>query len=551
MFATFRKYQKVIYIAAMAVVIPSFVVYFSPYQNMDGGQPKGDFGAIDGKPISREEYEQAQREVALRYRLFMGQWPDSAQMARFNQNLQQETFSRVVLVRRLGEMNIQVGDTAVAEQIRNYFRSPQGEYDPANYANSIKMIGDEKGISEQDFIRFVRHQVGIQHLADVHGLSGKLVAPRAAEDVYRRENEQLLTAGVFFYASNFVSKVEVKTNDLAQFYTNQLGRYRIPVRVQVHYVAFEAINYLTEAAKQLAQNTNLNVALEADYQRRGTNSFTNTVGKVLSPEEAKEQIKEEARKAIALNVARREATKLAQTLYDMEKKTAADFMALAATNKLTVKVTAPFTIADGPSEFKAPTDFARSAFALSETEPVGVRPVVGEDAVYLFALKERLREVNQPLETVKDKVTEDYRKQESVNLMHKAAQEAYRALTNATTAGKSFVDAAKAAKLEPVVFQPLAKSERKSDEVEKHVNYFMFQNRAWDVPPGKTGEPMLAGDTGFIVHVIARNPAPADKMAGELPKLLEELRETYQGSVVNDWLNRQSQGVQVPAGAEK
>jgi len=554
MFATFRKHQKLLYGLALVVIIPSFVIFFSPEIGRNSGDGEVSLGVIDGKPVTRSEYTRARNETRLFYRLFRGGWPEDARFARFNLNLSQEILQRAAMIRRLEAEGIRAGDEAVVEQIRAYFRSPEGQYDPASYQNILKMLAAEAGVTEQDFISFVRHQVGFRHLEEVHGLAGRLVPPRVAEDAYRREHEQLLTAGVFFHASNYVGKVEIKTNDLAQFYTNQLSRYRIPVRVQVHYVAFEAINYLTEAAKQLAQNTNLLAAIDLEYERRGTNSFTNAVGKVLSPEEAKETIKEEERKRLALAAARQDARRLANVIFEKEQPAVADFLAAAAAQKLTVKETEPFTIADGPKDLKVPADFARTAFEFIRPNavPVSSKAIVGEDAVYLLALKQQHEGYNPPMETVLEKLTEDYRRQESLNLMNQAAREARTALTNAMAGGKSFVDAAKEAKLEVVTFPALARNARSAPEIEKHLpNFFMLQSRAWETPAGQTSEPMSAGDTAFIVHVLARQPAPADKLAAELPSILENLRESWQGYAISDWMSRQAQSVQVPVDEAK
>ena len=553
MFATFRKHQKWIWIGAMIVVIPSFVVFFTPGSGQGGGgMGEVNLGTVNGRPVGRDEFLTARKEVALRYRLRFGQWPDNASMARFNLNLDQEAMTHIALLQKLEADGIKVGDEAVAEQIRTYFKNPEtGAYEPAALDRFIKNLASEAGYSEEDFFNFIRHQVGIQHLAGVNALSGELVAPRAAEDEYRRENEQLLTSGIFFNASNYVSKVKVNTNDLAQYYTNQLGRYRIPVRVAVHYVAFEAINYLAEAGKQMAQDTNLTVRIEKQYLDLGTNSFTDKDGKVLPPDAAKEQLKDELRKAIATTVARREAATFSRVLEDMDKHGMAEFKKQAEAGKLTIKTTAPFTIADGPKEFEVGPDFARSAFALTTEEPVALKPIVGKDAVYVIALKERLSEVTQPLAEVKEKVTADYREQESRNLMRKAVDAAYSALTNGMAGGKSFEDAAKTAKLSPVTFPAIARKDRSSEAINKHVSFFTFQNNAWETAPGKVGGPFFNGDTAFLIHVSQRKPAPAEGMSAELPKLLEGLRDNFRGMAENEWVQKQAQVIQMPVNESK
>lgn len=534
----------------MAVVIPSFVIFFTPNVGQQVRGERVNVGTIDGRPITLTEYNQALLEVRLGYRLRFGQWPDASMGAGMKEALERETLQHVLQVRRMNELGIRVGEDALVEQVRASFRNEQGQFDPALYDGQLKRLAQE-GVSEDDFLSFVRHMVGIEHMNALFGLSGRLVPPRAAEDEYRRDNEQLVTQAVFFYASNFLDKVQIKTNDVAQYYTNQLARYRIPRRAQVHYVAFEAINYLGDAAKELAKITNLTEQIEQIYIRRGTNSFTDADGKVLSPEKAREKIKEEELKGRALVMARQQANRFASALLDLEKPSVADFLALAATNQLTVKVTEPFRISEVPKDLDVPLEFSRAVHEMTEQNPVSARPVIGKEAVHVYALKGFLNPEDPPLDSIREQVTEDYRKFEAGNLMRKAAEEFHKTLTNGLASGKSFAEIAKAGGLEPVSFGPIARGARGSEEVEKHTRFFMFQSAAWETPVGKTSELVNVGDAAFIVHVTERRPAPVDKMAAALPAQLQELRDNYQSAAVSDWYRRQSQAVQTPVGKEK
>ena len=105
-----------------------------------------------------------------------------------------------------------------------------------------------------DFGRFVRHYLGIQEMIGTLGLSGKLVTPQEARELYQREHQELATEAVFFSASNYLAKVSVPPEAIAQFYTNRLASYRIPDRVQVSYVQFEFTNFLDQAKQELAQH---------------------------------------------------------------------------------------------------------------------------------------------------------------------------------------------------------------------------------------------------------------------------------------------------------
>src|SRR4051794_39249592 len=65
MFGSFRKHQKWIWIAGVIVIIPSFVVFFSPDARLKGSgggnQATGNHGTINGKPISFGDFNRAYR----------------------------------------------------------------------------------------------------------------------------------------------------------------------------------------------------------------------------------------------------------------------------------------------------------------------------------------------------------------------------------------------------------------------------------------------------------------------------------------------------------
>jgi peptidyl-prolyl cis-trans isomerase D len=549
MFGAFRKHHKWIWVVLLIFVIPSFVIYFAPDVGTgSGGRDAINLGTIDGRPITRDEYLRARREVALFFRLFRDTWPDTAQSEEAMDN---ETIQRVLMLRRLKGFQVEIADDALVQHIRRTFAGQGGAYDPAIYQRYVKMLEEERGITEDQLHEFLRHQLALTHLNDVFGMSGALVPPRAAADLWRAGHEQVVSEAVFLYASNHLDKVEVTTNDLAQFYANRRASYEIPARVQVHYLAFEAINYLGEAAKEMAKLTNLTAILDEEYTRRGTNSFIDKDGGTLGPEAAREEIKNELRKTYALSFARKDAALFANTLFDQEPHSTSNFLALAASSNLTAKVTEPFTSVDGPSDIKVQFEFSSAAFRLSETQPLSFRPVLGEEAVFLIAFHKRLPTELPPLEKVRERVVEDFKRDQAARLMQKAGQEFYQALTNGIAGGKSFGEIA-AAKDRTVVKMPaISRSSSAPEEVSKHVRFSSYQSAVLNLPAGEISRFTDAGDAGFIVRVIERKPGPEEELKKDLPEYLANMREFYQRQAFNGWLEQQSQSVQLPAKAKK
>ena len=100
MFAHIRKHQQWLFFVIIAVVVVSFVIFFTPtvqYDNLGGSGSSDIMGSIDGRPVSRKEYVNGYQEVLLRFLLATGQWPDQTDMARFGFDPEQETPSRLLL----------------------------------------------------------------------------------------------------------------------------------------------------------------------------------------------------------------------------------------------------------------------------------------------------------------------------------------------------------------------------------------------------------------------------------------------------------------------
>jgi hypothetical protein len=214
----------------------------------------------------------------------------------------------------------------------------------------------------------------------VVGLAGDLVTPQEAQAIYARENQEFASEIVFFSGTNYQMSVATPTPEtLREFYTNQLSTYRLPERVQVNYVAFEATNFLADADKEIAKLTNFNAIVDQVYQQRGTNFYS----EAKSPEEAKQKIRVELRHEQALMEARKKADAFANVLFEKDPMRAEDLLAFAKTNSLKVKTTAPFDLQEGPSEFDGGPNFAKEAFRLNDEVPLA-GPIIGENGVYVI-----------------------------------------------------------------------------------------------------------------------------------------------------------------------
>jgi hypothetical protein len=93
----------------------------------------------------------------------------------------------------------------------------------------------------------------------------------------------------------------------------------------------------------------------------------------------------------------------------------------AATKGLKVEVTEPFTQTQGPRSMNVPEQFTRMAFRLSPEEPMVSEPVQGEDAFYIVSYKQKIPSELPPLDVIRDRVVEDYKRSEALTLARQAA----------------------------------------------------------------------------------------------------------------------------------
>jgi len=552
MFAHIRRHQKWLWIFISAAVIISFVWYFNPNQQYGGSGPApgGPVGTVFGQPLPAREYSDAQREAYLHYLFSYGEWPQDNEITRQLDPVGRETRSRIVLVRQLKEFGVEVSDVAVADWIRNVFQDRDSKVFRQEVYDRFLLQLPQRGLREEDFLRYARHQVGIQHLATVAGSSGRLVTPQAAEFQFRRENEKADTKVVLLNGADFVPKVEVTSDAVQRFYTNRMTAYRLPERVQMAYVEFPITNYYAQADVLLAADTNLAQRIDVMYAQRGPNFYTDASGQVMTAEAAKAKIREEARDEAAKIEARRAAILFANDLSGHTTSTNAANPAeplekLAAAKSLAVKLTEPFTQVDGPMGLGLPQQFTRVAFALTPEESIVEEPVVAEQAVYVMAFKQRFPTETQPFDTIVGRVTEDFRRAESQKLTFEAGQALASAITNALARGESFDAAVQAAGYTVQDLPPVSQNARTLDGLPSQLDLTSVKTVAFDLREGQASNFRPGREGGYIVYLEKRLPVSAEEVQSELPAYLEQMRREAGGDAFEAWFEKQMASAQL------
>ena len=538
MFGTIRRHQQWLWIVIITVIIISFVIFFSPDVNLmqTGRSAEGDFGSINGKPITREEYISGFEEARLNHFFRSGgQWPTAEDTTQ--DSLKRDAVYRIFLVKKLAEYNIKVSDDAVARLTRERLGRDLAD----NIGRFVSEYLQKEGVTMEELERYLRHEAGIQQLVSVAASSARLLNPKEAERLYRSENEAMKTDVAVFWGSNYLDKVTVTNEAVGQFFTNRMANYRIPERIQIAYVPFSATNFYAEADKQMAQATNLNAAIDQEYLQKGADTFKDEKGEKLSEADAKAKIKDDVRRTFAVMEARRKANDFATELYNQNVNSAEGFDKVAANSKLEVKVTEPFDRTKGLENADFPPTFKQRAFQLTDQQPISVQPILGSNAVYVIALKKRIPSEMQAFDQVKDKVIADYKYDRALQLARQEGQNFVTTLTNNLAQKKMFDDVAKLANAKTVSIPEFTASTSSLTNIDERINFRTLHGMAGDLKEGEASRFIPTGDGGFVIYMRDRIPVTDEKIKQELPEFLSRLRLYRQSEAFNQWFRKEAE----------
>jgi hypothetical protein len=529
MFRFFRKHRWIL-IITLGITAVTFVFWGVPSGARNGGgRGSGDYGSIYGRKISPEAFHNAEAEVYLDYFFKTSGWPNKNPSIS-KRDLDEQIYVRLMLVQKAEDLGIYISDattaTAAIEMLHSLGRN--GQAVPMNVF--IKQILQPEGLTAGDFKNYIRHDLAFGQLRRALGLAGEFVTLQEAAAVYERQYQELSVEAVFFSASNYLASVAMTPAAIAQFYTNHLAEYRLPDRVQVGYVAFEATNFQAEAEQKLSQ-TNLNDQVETDYVRYGGD-----IPGAKTPEEKKAKIREALILRQALADARQQANEFANAVFNQEPIRPENLAAVAKQKGLTVRVTAPFSREHGPEEFTASGNFIKAAFNLTTDEPLA-GPVVGPDAVFVLAFNKQLPSEVPPLDTIRAEVTRDDQFYEATSLARVAGTNFVHTLANGLAGGKSFASVCIAAGLHPEVLPPISLSTQELPEVVGRADLNQLKQTVFSTPLGKAGPFVQTGAGGFIVFVQFQLPMDQAAMNTGLPRFAATLREQRQTEAFYQWLN--------------
>ena len=536
MFGTIRKHSKSLWWIIIAAIIVTFVYWGAQGTRGDKSRGGYNYGSIGGRAISEREYHNAAQEARLAFFFSSGgEWPEVAGK-KFGYDEQRDAYQRIFLARKMEDLGIYISDDLAARMAGDRIRRiSRGQ--PMSLDDFAKKVLASGGATVADFQRLTAHEMGVQQLITVAGIGGDLLPPQEIQALYARDNTEISAQVVFFSLSNHLKTATAPPEKLAEFYTNYMAEYRIPERVQVTYVKFPFTDYTNQFNQFMLGLTNLAEIIEANYQRLGTNYFS----EAKSPAEAKAKVREKILMDESAKLAGSNANVFATGLYNVTSNspTTTTLASFAKEGGLTAKVSQPLSGQEPSSEFDVNANVMQAVFALTPQDPV-TEPVIGNDAAYVFGLARRLPSENPPFESVRERVARDYQFAEAAVAARNEGSAFQVAATNGLIAGKTFAAICDEAKQTPVSPAPFSRSTRKLEDIEKHVELNRFKQAAFSTQPGNVSIFVPTGDGGFVVHVRSRLPLNETKMRADLPGFTKAAQQALHNDAFQEWFQREA-----------
>jgi hypothetical protein len=535
MFRFFRHHSWIL-IATLSLTIISFVIFMGKGPSRSGsGMAGGDYGTIYGQVITPTQYEEARREFFISYWEQTGEWPDKSSSISSTE-IEQEVYSYLIMELKAKELGIHVSDDAAATAANDLLRSQAlmrmfGTSEPVPASAFVQQVLEPEHLGAADFERGVRTRVAINQLVTLLGLPGALITPQEAGSMYDSEYQEVSAQAVFFSASNYLADARIEATSLGAFFTNNMAAYREPDRIQVNYVVFNASNFVTQARAEWAK-TNFEDTVSAVYDHYATTEFANE----KSPEAAKTKIREMLVNRRALQDAGAQANDFVAALYGMNPVQADNLVTLAKQKNLPVYTSAPFGEDYGPQDFNAPAGFAKAAFQLNSDSPYN-GPIAGSEAIYVISLARQLPSEIPSLDSIRNRVTQDFLTAQAVALAQQAGTNFYYTAHVQTSLGEKFSKVAAGSQLSAVTLSPFSPSSTDVPELADQNDLNQLKRAAFSTPPGRVSPFVPTADGGFVLYVQSLLPVDQVKKNTDFPKFLAEVRRARLNEAFNLWIN--------------
>ncbi len=502
--------SKVLWYIILAVIIVSFVGFFTPTMRSGGRQSRErDAGELFGKKVPQEEYRRAYHNTYIWYIL------SSGKMIQMNDQmtaaLREEAWRRVAILRKAQAEKIPVADQEVVQQMQTMplFRAENGEFDVRIYKAVLQQLQITPWQAEELF----REQIAIYKLM-YRPAQAALISPYELKQAYHLYTDRFVLDYVVIPRAQIEKTVTVSKETAQALFAETPEAFRMPVKVRVSYVEFPVSNFLAkvelpEAAALQVYNKNIE-----NYRVENTNA--DAIVEYKPFEKVESEINEQIRYTLARKLAAEKATEFVVAVAPKAEGGQPDFAGAVKASGLKVKTLPAFGLKEDLKGIDATAPFRQAAFRLENDAYTSFSDaVVGKDTVYVLSLEQRYPSFVPTFEAVEKEVMDAAREDAVTKALAERALEIEKAVAGATKAGTSFKEAVKPFGLK---VQTTPEFDITTELKDKYAE--MLVGLCINVPQGKLCAPAPAKEGVLLAYVSSRKSTDADV---GMPAIRQEL----------------------------
>ena len=433
----FAKHGRIAFGTITAIIIVTFVLYFSPGFDLFGllaARARPNTDATSG--ISNQELVKQFHNVmminALKYPFI------SLSNDYFRQYADSQSMQNAVLLREAAKQGINVGDKAVAEFEKDAQAFKRdGKFSLEEYNKFVADKLTPYRLTKEDLDMAVRQELIVKKLEDSIK-SGVITTPDEIKAGYLEDKEKVKVKLFKFDKKDFLGEVKVDPASVESFFNAAKGNYKIAPRSKAQVFRFNYIDYEDRATKSLSEDE-----IKTYYDKKKSKYKEKDDKEVPPLEKVKEKLVKDLAAEKAKDLATEDAYNFANIGYDvfekisdsaktlviMKEKAAAEKVVNVDTEWFGADDTFIKKIGEEPALVKGVAKVYLDS-PISET-------VKGNKAAFVAFLLARENERPAEFAEVKDNVETDFKDEKSILLAREKAREKALAISKGLGEGKA------------------------------------------------------------------------------------------------------------------
>ena len=530
----FRKNQRPLLWIILTLVIVTFVFLGTARRGLRPKMSPKTVGSIGQKLINEEDLNHATKVSYLSYRL------QNIPAERIKlEALEQEAMQNLVIIEKAKQEGLVVSDEEIQLAIENLFGG-KGNFNQDSYPGFIASLTGAR-TTEREFEEQLRDVLLLQKVHRFLTLSS-IVTDDDIKSAYDTENTLIKLAYVPFNYSNYISKAEIPTNEVEQFFYANQEEFRIAPKVELFYAIVEdnpsAVNFDEGELKEYYEENLELYEITNDFAN--ADSETNDVEFVDQEIQYKpfEDVVDEIKEVLTAQRADEIAYDKLEQLYfattgitsrDVDKRTKS-FKNSAAKLNIPVVESGLITLEDSIDSITNSYEIVRQAFGMDTGEFSDLIRIPGKGYL-IFILKDKTESYIPELDEAEANVKNEIKKRQALNAARMIASQVKEKIDADINSSNSFVKVAKKIGLNPQITLPLDKNsgiESINCPAEVVSKMFAFPVNSSVVIPYADGY-LLASPVDIY-------PADPELMYSEIDKLKSMENRKQQNAIFYAWL---------------